>query len=125
LKVPAVGGSIGIERLIDALLELKILKEEKIIDIGIVYTELEVLKDAWKIANEVREIANVYIDVSRKSFRDQISYLVNKNVRYLIVVGKEDLKNNEVTFQDRETRERMKVKIKELKNFLISLLKNK
>ena len=117
-KVPAVGGSIGVERLIDTLLELKVLKEEKIIDIGIVYTELEVLKDAWKIANELREIANVYIDVCRKSFREQIEYLVKKNVRYLIIVGKKDLKNNEVTFQDRETKERKKIKISDLKNFV-------
>ncbi len=118
LRVPAVGGSIGIERLIDTLLELKVLKEEKIIDIGIVYTELEVLKDAWKIANELREIANVYIDVCRKSFREQIEYLVKKNVRYLIIVGKKDLENNEVTFQDRETKERKKIKISDLRNFV-------
>lgn len=118
MRVPAVGGSIGVERLIDTLLELKVLKEEKIIDIGIVYTELEVLKDAWKIANELREIANVYIDVCRKSFREQIEYLVKKNVRYLIIVGRKDLENNEVTFQDRETKERKRVKISDLKNFV-------
>jgi histidyl-tRNA synthetase len=118
MRVPAVGGSIGVERLIDTLLELKVLKEEKIIDIGIVYTELEVLKDAWKIANELREIANVYIDVCRKSFREQIEYLVKKNVRYLIIVGRNDLENNEVTFQDRETKERKRVKISDLKNFV-------
>jgi len=124
VHIPAVGGSIGIERLIDSLVELKILKEEKIIDVGVVYTEEKILKDAWKIANKIREIANVYIDVSRKSFRDQINYLINKNVRYLIIVGKEDLKNNEITFQDRETRERRKIKIEDLKDFLTSLFKN-
>ena len=124
-KIYAVGGSVGLDRLIDALISLKVLEEkESIIEIAVIYADFEVFKEAWKTANSLRKICNVYIDISRKSFREQIDWIVKKNIRYLIIVGKEDLKNNEVTFQDREKREIRKIKLSELEKF-INELKNR
>ncbi|MEM0481075.1 MAG: histidine--tRNA ligase [Candidatus Aenigmatarchaeota archaeon] len=125
-NIPAVGGSIGIDRLVDAIISLNLIKErESVIDIAVIYTNFEVYKEAWKIANKLRNVCNVYIDISRKSFREQINWVVSKNIRYLIIVGKEDLKNYEVTFQDREKREIKKVKLNEIENFIKNEIENR
>lgn len=115
-RVPAVGGSIGVERLIDAGLELGIFKLDKktYVEIGVVYFK-DVLKEAIKIANKLRDLGyNVYIDLNRKKFDKQVNYLVKKDVRYLVIVGEKDLKENLITIHDRVEKKDIKIKIDEI-----------
>ena len=119
-NIPAVGGSIGVERLIDAGLELGIFKLDKK-----TYTQIAVIyigntfKDAWEIANKLREEGfNTYIDLMKRNFKKQMEYIVEKDIRYLIIVGEKDLKEEKVTFQDRITKERIKVEKEKLVKFL-------
>ncbi|BBL45893.1 histidine--tRNA ligase [Nanobdella aerobiophila] len=116
--IPAVGGSIGIERLIDAGIELKIFKMKKktYTDLVVVYFN-NTLKDAWSICNKLRSIGiNCYIDIMSRDFNKQIKYAVDKDIRYLLIVGEKEIKNGFVLLQDRETKERINIKIEELDN---------
>ena len=111
--VPAVGGSIGIDCIIDFGIEHGIFKIDKktyteiaIVTIGNVY------KKAWEISNKLRSLGfKVYIDLMRRDFRKQIEYVVEKNIKYLVIVGERDLKEGCVTFQNRITGERKKIRI--------------
>ncbi|AAR38959.1 NEQ102 [Nanoarchaeum equitans Kin4-M] len=114
-KIPAVGGSIGINPLIDVGLEKGIfnLNKKTYTQIAVIY--IEVFKEAWRIANKLRDLGlNVYIDLLRRDFKKQMEYVIEKDIRYLVIVGKKDLANNLVTFQDRLTRERKKIPIENL-----------
>ncbi len=107
-EVPAVGGSIGVERLIDSGIELGIFKlnRKSLVDIGVVYVG-NTFKKAWEISNKLRDLGfNVYIDLMRRDFNKQVNYLVNKGVRYLVIVGEKDLLHKKVTIQDRLTKEK-------------------
>ena len=124
-KVPAVGGTIGVERLIDAGLELGIFKTDKktLTDIAVIYVG-NTYKVARKIANDLRESGlNVYIDLMRRNFKKQMDYVIEKDIRYLIIVGEKDLAENKITFQDRLLNKREKVDLENIVNFVKSKLK--
>ncbi|MGC9132842.1 MAG: histidine--tRNA ligase [Nanopusillaceae archaeon] len=114
--IPAVGGSIGIERLIDAGIELGIfkIKRKTYIDLAIVYFD-KTFKEAWKICNNLRKIGlNCYIDLMRRDFNKQIKYCVDKNIRFLLFVGEKELKDGKLVLQDREMKEKIEIEISNL-----------
>ena len=122
--MPAVGGSIGVEPLIDVGLEAGIfnLDAKTYTQIGVVYIG-STYREAWEIARRLREAGfNTYIDLTGRDFKKQMKYLVEKGIRYLVIVGERDLKEGVVTFQDRETRERIKVPLKSLEENLSKIL---
>lgn len=115
-RIPAVGGSIGIERVIDIGIKSGIFKirRKTYIDLIVIYFP-ETFNEAWKIANKLRDIGlNVYIDLNRKDFKGQIEYSVDKNVRFLLIVGKKELENKKLILQDREKREKIEINIDEI-----------
>ncbi|RDD52614.1 histidine--tRNA ligase [Nanoarchaeota archaeon NZ13-N] len=119
-KVPAVGGSVGINRVMDLGIDLGIFKVDKktYTEIAVIYIG-DTFRKAWNIANDLRkEGFKVYIDLMRSKFKKQIEYAISKDIRYLIIVGEEDLKENMVTFQDRYLKKREKVDLKDLINLL-------
>ncbi len=123
--VPAVGGSIGVERLIDAGIELGIFKLDKktYTQIAVIYIG-DTFREAWEIANELREAGfNTYIDLMRRNFKKQMEYVIEKGIRYLVIVGEKDLKEGKVTFQDRGTKKRIKVEREKLVGFLKERIK--
>jgi histidyl-tRNA synthetase len=125
-EIPAVGGSIGVERLIDAGIELGIFKIDKktYTEICVIYFE-DTFKDAWNICNKLREIGlNCYIDLMRRDFDKQVKYAVDKDIRFLLIVGKKELSENSVLLQDRYTRERIKISINNLED-IYRIVKNR
>jgi len=127
VKVPAVGGSIGINRVMDLGIDLGIFRVDKktYTEIAIIYVG-NTFRKAWEIANNLREEGfKVYIDLMRNKFKKQIDYAISKDIRYLIIVGEEDLKENKVTFQDRYLKEREKVDLSDLINLLNEKISNR
>ncbi len=125
-SVPAVGGSIGIEPLLDVGLEQGIFSLDTVTytQVAVVYIG-GVFKEAWRISRILRELGyNVYIDLARRDFKKQIKYIAEKNIRYLIIVGERDLKEGKVTFQDRETRERILIDLEKLSDILKERIMN-
>ncbi|RIB35499.1 MAG: histidine--tRNA ligase [Candidatus Nanoclepta minutus] len=126
-KVPAVGGSVGINRVMDLGIDLGIFKVDKktYTEIAVIYIG-DTFRKAWNIANDLRkEGFKVYIDLMRSKFKKQIEYAISKDIRYLIIVGEEDLKENMVTFQDRYLKKREKVDLKDLINLLNKKISNR
>jgi len=125
-EIPAVGGSIGVERLIDAGIELGIFKIDKktYTEICVIYFE-DTFKDAWNICNKLREIGlNCYIDLMKRNFDKQIKYAVDKDIRFLLIIGKKELSENSVLLQDRYTKERIKISINNLED-IYGIVKNR
>ncbi|MFP3227264.1 MAG: histidine--tRNA ligase [Caldisphaera sp.] len=116
-QIPATGGSIGIERIIDAGLELGIynLDKKTFTEIQIIFIEKETFKYAWDVANLLRFNGyNVKIDLNR-SKEDQQRKKANKlKIPLLIFVGKKEKETNTVTIYNTKTNERINVNISEI-----------
>jgi len=117
-KIPAVGGSIGVERLIDAGLELGIFKKEKktYSKVGIVYTKDVDVKKVWEIANYLRgKGINTFIPFEGYSgILDGVKDLDKRGIQFALIIGKKEIEEEKLTLQNLLTRERQFVKLEEI-----------
>jgi histidyl-tRNA synthetase len=117
-KIPAVGGSIGVERLIDAGLELGIFKKEKktYSKIGIVYTKDVDVKKVWEIADYLRSKGiNIFVPFEGYSgILDGVKDLYKRGIQFALIVGKKEIEEGKLTLQNLLTRERKVVKLEEI-----------
>lgn len=127
--MPATGGSIGIERIIDAGLELGIFKLDKV-----TYTQVYILtlkynsdiyKYALRLANDLRKRGViVQLDVMRRSEQAQRKYVSKKGIPIIAYVGERELNERKATVYDRREEKRYELKYDEAINKIVSLLKS-
>jgi len=126
---PSTGGSIGIERVIDAGLELGIFKLSQK-----TYTKVYVLalrfdknvyKYALSVANELRR-NNIptQIDVMRRSEQAQRRYVMKKGINIIVYIGPKEVSENKVTLYDRKSGTRVIVNRDHIVNAIEKLLES-
>lgn len=116
-KMPATGVSIGIERIIDAGLELGIyqLTRKTITKAQVIVLDKAYYKYAWKIANLLRSLGvNTRIDLSRAKERTQRKKAIRQGVQYLIFIGKKEAESGTVTIYDSITGKRVEMNVDSL-----------
>ncbi len=117
-KIPAVGGSIGVERLIDAGLELGIFKKERktYSKVGIVYTKEVDVKKVWEIADYLRsKEINTFVPFKGYSrILDGIRDLDKRGIKFALIVGRKEMEEGKLTLQNLVTRERFTVELEEI-----------
>jgi len=125
-ELPAVGASIGVDRLFAALVYLDIIKVVKKREADILVLHLsdrhEVITRSLEIANRCR-LAGYKTEMSlvaERSFKAQLSYAVSQNYRYVIIYGDDEHLKETVEVKDLSIRQQVSVELSELENFLIS-----
>ncbi|HIQ02816.1 MAG TPA: histidine--tRNA ligase [Desulfurococcales archaeon] len=112
---PAVGFAIGIDRTLLALksegIRLPIGEEGKVLIVGLV-------EEAKPV------IAKIILNLHREGIKASISYYTNlkkalsyaseNKYNYVVIVGREELKDNKVTLRDMESRVQEKISVEEL-----------
>ncbi len=101
-RIPGVGLSFGIERIVD------IMKEKNIFDsiktktkVFIVSVNNSVRKDCIKLAQELRKNGiNAQIDIMGRNIRKQLEYVDSLGIPYAIIVGPEEVKKNKYKLKD-------------------------
>ena len=115
-KLPGVGISIGLSRLFDQLMDNGILKVEdaKVTDMLIV-PFCDDYEYIYKVYNTLKE-NNVKVDICYldKGFKQKMKYANKINVKYAILIGEDEIKENVVTLKNMETGEQEKITIEEL-----------
>ena len=116
-KFPGVGISIGLTRLFDQLrannlLPIKALTPNKAL---IITQGEEYVSEAVKLAGELRN-ANIAVDVMYRQckFKKKMEYANKIGVPYLIIIGEDEVANQEYTLKDMATGEQLKLSIDNL-----------
>jgi histidyl-tRNA synthetase len=112
-KIPATGISLGIERIFEILKEYP--KKKRIF---VALSTEDVFEDAIKIVKMLREKFYVDYDLKGRKLSKQMEYANAAGFSIVVIVGKKDLENNEVTVRDMESGNEKKIKIKDLESFL-------
>lgn len=116
-KIPAVGFSIGIERLIILLNEEKIKTYTNQIDAYVM--NLNEDNYSYEIVDMLRNngfvVETNYLD---KSLKSQFKIVDNINPKFVIICGTDESKGNYVTIKDNATKEETKVEFDELVDYL-------
>lgn len=124
-EIPAVGISLGIDRLLAGLKELKLIKEKKsLTDVLITIFDKKYVKEYLKIAKELRkEGIKVELYSQANNLKKQIKYADKQGIPLVIIVGEDELKKNKVAIKNLQSGEQVEVGRGELINKIKPLLK--
>lgn len=113
--VPAVGVSIGIDRLFSAMEDLKLVESQNTVDVLVLNLGDKFMDEYLKIVSELRQAgfsSEVYY--TSGDMKKQFTYAEQKSVPLAILIGEEELKAGTVSIRDLKTREQIEVKREEL-----------
>ena len=114
-KMPGVGISIGLSRLFFQLMDNEIItaKGQSISDVLII-SMTDDYDMCASVATKLREKnLNVQINIEDQKIGKKFKYANNINVKYVIIIGEDEIKNNVVTVKNMETGNQETVKIEE------------
>ena len=106
-KMPGVGISIGLSRLFFQLTDNNIISAENqsIADVLVISMDNN-YEECAKIASTLRENGiKVQVDFENKKIAKKFKYADKLNVKYVIVMGEDEIKNNVVTLKNMVTGE--------------------
>jgi len=114
--IPLTGFAFGFDR----LAEIFSVEEEDLERRGVVVVPIrdkdadrEVTKEAIEIASQLREIVPTYIDLMNRSLSAQLKYANACNDSFAVLVGKNELKDANVTLRNLSTGEQEKISVED------------
>lgn len=113
--LPAVGASIGIDRLYGALDELGLLPKPAGNSIIIINVEAELQREYLQIANQLREqgcTVEVYYETVKLD--KQFKYAERKGIKWAVIMGSTEKSQNKVQLKNLSTREQEEIDRSEL-----------
>ena len=117
-KLPGVGISIGLTRLFYKLKEAGILTDDiKSLTDVLIISLVDDYKYVYKVADILRRKNRVNICYLEKGLKQQMKYANRLNSKYTILIGEDELKNEEVTIKDMNDNKQEKVKILSLDKY--------
>lgn len=125
-SLPAVGGSIGIDRLIQALEEMDALQSVQPIRALILNQNESLEQEYLKLAAQLRNQGiSVEVYYSPAKLDKQFKYAENKGIPYAVIIGEQEAANNTAQLKDLQSREQTEVKqsdlVKELTKTLLKI----
>lgn len=110
--VPAVGASIGLDRLYAALSELKLIKAEKTVAKALIVNfDESLVGDYLEMARDLRAAGvNTVLYFESADMKKQLSYASNRGIKYAIMYGPNEAKEEKVIIKNLETGKQEKVR---------------
>ncbi len=107
--VPSTGFGIGFDRIME-ICDIEADEPKKVVVISTDSTRL----DAIKIANELRRVAPVHLDIMKRNFKKQMSHANYIGADYTVIVGERELEAGKVTLKDMESGEQSLISVDEV-----------
>ncbi len=112
ITIPAIGISLGLERVLFLLKKPKKMKKTKT---QIYVIPIKTLQKSIKLVQQLREAnINTDLDLMGRSLSKNLNYAGKLGINWAILVGLRDLKENKVTIRNMETGREKKVKLNNL-----------
>lgn len=116
-KVPATGGSFGIERIVEVIKARKMIKISSTpTKVLVTIFDKNLLKESIKMANLLRakNISTMLYSDPGKKLPKQLKYANKKNIPYVVILGPDEIKADKVTLKNMRTGEQITSLLKEV-----------
>ncbi len=123
VDTPAVGTSLGLDRILSAMKQLNMLdKAQTRTKILVTSFSKETVLDSLNIASMFRQQGvNTEIFHEPVKLKSQFSYADKKGIRYVAILGEDEIKNNKITIKDMTTGEQKLLINEEVKQWLTTI----
>jgi len=110
-EVPATGTSLGLERIITAMEELRMFPADSTIaPVLVTVFDQNLVEESLEIASELRTAGiNVEVYLNRDKLKKQLDYANKKGIRLVIIIGSEEKERGEVVVRDMEQKNQLTV----------------
>ena len=114
-KMPGVGISIGLSRLFFQLTDNNIISAEgETISDVLILSMTDDYDMCAEVATKLRDEGfNVQINIEKQKLGKKFKYADNLNIKNVIIIGEDEIKNNLVTLKDMITGEQKTIKVEE------------
>lgn len=110
---PAVGVSFGLTSIYELLKDSDKFKDNSIIDLYII--PMNTPKESLKLANDLREYSlNIDLEMQNKKLKKSLDFANKENIPYVIILGEDEIKNQEFKLKDMRFKEEYTIKMNEL-----------
>ena len=118
--IPATGASIGVDRLVSALMKLGVIKGKKnFTDVLITIMLKDKLNEYNKLAIKLREKGiNTEVYLGKGNIGKQLKYADKKKIPIAIIIGEDEFKEGVVTIKDLRAKDKTEGEIKERDKWL-------
>ena len=114
--LPGIGFSGGIERI---LLNMELPQKDDSKQLFIAYQSDEAKAEAFKLSNRLRQQGyKVYQDYSTKKIAKQLQKGIKINTDFALILAEDELKNQEISIKNFDTREQITIKREDLDKWL-------
>lgn len=121
--LPAVGTTIGLDRIVDVISDLQLWKGIPLTPTKILVTVFspELLEASLKLSLNLRQsnISSELYPYTDEKLDKQIKYAAQKGIPYVAILGPEEINNNSVTIKNLKTSTQQIVKQSEVVNFFV------
>ncbi len=102
IDTPAVGTSLGLDRILAAMKQLGMLdKAQTRTKVLVTSFSKETILDSLKLASKFRSLGvNTEIYHEAVKLKNQFSYADKKGIRFVAIMGEDEIKNGQVTLKD-------------------------
>ena len=114
---PAVGLSFGLEPIYTIIKDE--MSSDNLIDVYIIPMGTEV--ESLMLARNLRQNnINVIVEMNNRKLKKCFEYASKENIKYVIVVGSDEIQENMYTIKDMTTSEQLKLQYNELKDYILT-----
>ena len=118
---PAVGVSFGLSSLYELLRIRDEFKSNSNIDLYVI--PMNTFKDSFVITNKIRSMGiNTLLELEDKKLKKCLDYANKEKIKYVIIIGEDEIKNNKVNLKNMETGESTEINLDNLEK-IIDLVK--
>ncbi len=124
-EIPAVGASLGFDRILAAMKEIGISSScLSVADVYILHFGESTLEYSLRVASKIRESGiNVITGYGNKKMKWQMKHAVSKGVKAIVIIGEDEVSGNSVTIKDTNTREQKTITFDELSSEMEKICK--
>jgi histidyl-tRNA synthetase len=105
-SLPAVGGSIGVDRLLDALADMGAIEKAQPIKALVLNQSEGLQKEYIKMVSDLRTAGvNAEVYYSTAKLDKQFKYAESKNIPYAVIIGEKEVGEGKAQLKNLQTRE--------------------
>ena len=118
-KIPATGISLGIDRIAEIISQPK---KKKFVYVA--FSSKKVIKKGLEIIKDLRKSGiSVDFDIMERKLSKQLEYAASIGIEFVVILGERDLSKDQVTVRNMISGEEKNINVKDLRDFLLSVLK--
>lgn len=113
--LPATGGSFGIERIIEVMRDREMFENAKENnEVLVTVFDENLIAKSFEVADQLRSKGiKAFVFPGVKPLKKQFEYANKKGIKYVIIIGEDEVKNNNVALKNMESGDQMVVSLDE------------